>query len=153
MIEFASGRVLEIGSQNINGTVRQFFKDADEYIGIDMYPGDGVDIVMNASNALEMFGKESFNTILCCEMLEHDLNFLDTVWQIRKMLRPNGILIITTPTFGFPLHRFPKDYWRFGEDAYTDVFFKGFDFVNISHLDNESGPKITLAAIGRKPCS
>lgn len=149
-IPFVPGRVLEIGSQNVNGTVRGYFGDATEYIGIDMQAAPGVDIVMNASGALETFGKHSFDTILCCEMLEHDLNFLSTVRQIHKMLKPGGMLIITTPTFGFPLHRYPKDYWRFGEDAYREVFFSGCELINLMHLDDAAGPKISLVAVGRK---
>ena len=149
-IPFSPGRVLEIGSQNINGTPRAYFKDAKSYTGIDMQDGLGVDVVMNSFEALERFGKESFDTILCCEMLEHDLHFLDTVDQIHQMLKPSGMLIITTPTFGFPLHRFPKDYWRFGEDAYREVFFKGFHIFNIMHLDDAAGPNLSLVAVGKK---
>ena len=36
--------VLECGSYNINGTVRDFF-DVDFYIGIDWRPGSCVDVV------------------------------------------------------------------------------------------------------------
>ena len=149
-IPFSPGRVLEIGSQDVNGSVRTFFQDAKEYIGIDMQEARGVDIVMNASGALDRFGVESFDTIICCEMLEHDLHFLDTVGQIHQMLKPGGMLIITTPTFGFPLHRYPKDYWRFGEDAYREVFFKGFHIFNIMHLDDAAGPNLSLVAVGKK---
>jgi SAM-dependent methyltransferase len=154
-VPFASGQVLEIGSHDVNGTVRQFFEDATEYTGIDMTPGPGVDLVLNAEALLDHFGDESFDTILCCEMLEHDILFLHTVHEIHMMLKPGGMLIITTPTFGFPLHRFPKDYWRFGEDAYREIFFKGFHIFNLMFLDDtgtgERLERVTLAAIGKKP--
>ena len=67
-------------------------------------------------------------------------------------LKTGGHLIITTPTFGFPLHRFPKDYWRFGEDAFREVFFAGFEILNLVHLDDDLIPakNVTIAAIGRK---
>jgi len=41
---FTAARTLEIGSLDINGSVRQFF-DGGSYIGLDVAPGHGVDIV------------------------------------------------------------------------------------------------------------
>ena len=41
---FTGGRVLEIGSLDINGSTRSFFSDGD-YLGIDVAPGAGVDLV------------------------------------------------------------------------------------------------------------
>lgn len=149
-LPFTAGRVLEIGSQDVNGSPREHFKDAVEYIGIDMQKANGVDVVMNAAGALEKFGDNAFDTIVCCEMLEHDLNFPDTVRQMHRMLKPSGTLVITTPTFGFPLHRYPRDYWRFGEDAYREVFFKGYEIRNLLHLDDAAGPRLTIAAVGTK---
>jgi hypothetical protein len=41
---FTGVSVLEVGSLNINGTVRDFF-DAKEYVGVDLIEGPGVDRV------------------------------------------------------------------------------------------------------------
>jgi hypothetical protein len=41
---FANAKVLEVGSLNINGSIRQFFTDCD-YLGIDVGPGLDVDLV------------------------------------------------------------------------------------------------------------
>lgn len=151
---FAPGRVLEVGSRDVtadkNGSPRPLFKDATEYIGIDMEAGQGVDRVMSAEEIDYSFELFSFDTVICCEMLEHDINFLGTLSCIGQVLKQGGHLIITTPTFGFPLHRFPKDYWRFGEDAFREVFFAGFDLLNLMHLDDKAGKSLTLAGIGRK---
>lgn len=143
--------MLELGSKDFNGSVRSFFADASEYIGIDMEPGMGVDMVLNSSQMLEKFGAASFNTIICCETLEHDVAFLETIKQMHIMLRELGMLIITTPTFGFPLHRYPKDYWRFGEDAYREVFFKDLLILKLAFLDDVLGKDLTMAGIAAKP--
>jgi len=153
---FTPGRVLEVGSRDVSdGNPRQFFPDATEYVGIDAESGENVDRVMNAKDMLfDTFPPYSFDTIICCEMLEHDITFLHTWGQMYSMLKTNGHLIITTPTFGFPLHRFPKDYWRFGEDAFREVFFAGFDIIQLLHLDDgllkDKGHNVTLAGIARK---
>ena len=143
------GKVLEIGSLNINGGVREFFPDAKEYIGIDMQKGEGVDKVIEAHDILRVWPIESFDAVLCLEMLEHDNAFWKTVDNVHQVLKRGGILIVSTPTFGFPIHRYPKDYFRFGEDAYREIIFKDFEILRISEVkDSENSPGI--CCIGKK---
>jgi len=142
-------RVLEIGSLNINGSVRQFFPDASLYIGIDMQKGTGVDIVMNARDIEKEFRKGSFDTVICLEMLEHDIAFWLTLRSINWILKKGGYFICSTPTIGFPFHPYPRDYWRFTEEAYVDVVFKGYDLLKMDRVvDDEGNPGI--CAIGKK---
>jgi hypothetical protein len=69
--QFAEGRqfsrVLEFGSLDINGSVRDLF-NADIYLGVDLQGGPGVDIVADA-----MFFDHpiKFDCVVCCEVLEH----------------------------------------------------------------------------------
>lgn len=143
------GKVLEIGSLDVNGSIREYFEDATEYIGIDMTPGKSVDKVMEAHDISKVWRKETLDTILCLEMLEHDNAFWVTIENMKKLLKKSGILIISTPTFGFPLHRYPKDYFRFGEDAYREVLFNGFKILRLSEVrDIKNSPGI--CCIGRK---
>lgn len=143
------GKVLEIGSLDINGGVRDFFMDAEEYIGIDMVKGKGVDKVVEAHDILKFWPEESFDIVLCLEMLEHDITFWHTVDNMSKILKKKGVLIVSTPTFGFPLHRYPKDYFRFGEDAYKEIIFKNFKILKLEEVrDTENSPGI--CCIGKK---
>ena len=145
------GRVLEVGSLNVNGTPRSVFEAvAESYTGTDMQAGDGVDVVCNNADLLAYFPAGAFDTVVCCECLEHDRDFLDTVYTLQDLARTGGYLIITTPTFGFPLHRYPKDYWRFGEDAYREVFFADMDILDLQHLDSADGKNTTIAGLARK---
>lgn len=142
------GRVLDIGSYDVNGTVRPLFLEATEYIGTDQNPGPGVDLVIPNAELLQEFGRRSFDTVICCETLEHDLNFLATVDSIHKMLRPRGKLVISTPGFHFIYHGVPGqfyDYWRFSEDVYGQVFFDGLKILNLQNWKNEF-----MACIGEK---
>lgn len=143
------GKVLEIGSLNINGGIREYFNDAKQYIGIDLVKGHGVDKVLNAHDILKTWGAGTFDTVICLEALEHDNAPWITRDQIYKILRDGGYLIISTPTFGFPLHRFPKDYFRFGEDAFRDILFSGFKILKLEEVrDIENNPGIVC--IGKK---
>jgi SAM-dependent methyltransferase len=100
---------LEIGSLDINGTVRGNFTGL--YIGIDFQIGDNVDKIMNA-HALE-FDDKSFDVVVCTEMLEHDSKFWKSLAEMGRVLKKDGYLIITTRGNGFPEHSYPEDYWRF----------------------------------------
>lgn len=143
------GRVLDVGSLDVNGTVRPIFSDATEYVGVDMQAGQGVDIAMNSHELPKQFYKQFFDTIVCLETLEHDDMFWVTIDAMHSLLKKGGHLIITTPTFKFPEHPHPKDYYRFGRDVYYDIFFKGFtierlDFIK-DYMDNPG-----ICAIGTK---
>ena len=59
---FQNKKVLEVGSLNINGTVRDFFTDC-EYVGCDLGEGPGVDIVC-AGQDLD-FPDNSFDVVFC----------------------------------------------------------------------------------------
>lgn len=146
----SSGRVLEVGSLDINGSVRQFFGDATEYIGVDMQSGAGVDIVLNAHDFLRRFAKRSFDTILCLEMLEHDDNPFKTIKNLHSLLKKGGFLIISTPTTGFPYHPYPKDYFRYTKDAYVDIFFRGFEILEIGDINDDLGYP-GIVCIGKLP--
>lgn len=145
----SSGRVLEVGSLDVNGTVRYFFDDATEYIGTDMGKGPGVDRVINAHNLLKHFKPNSFDVVLCLETLEHDNSPWTTIPILQKLVKKGGYLIVSTPTFGFPLHRYPKDYFRYGEDAYREIIFDKFKILELSFVkDRENSPGI--CCIGQK---
>ena len=140
------GRVLEVGSYNVNGSPRCVIQ-AQEYIGVDMAPGPGVDIVCNAHDLVERFGRESFDAVICCEMIEHDSDPFRSVEAMRAVLKPGGTLVITSPANGFPEHRFPKDYFRFMPDYYRDVLFAGMENVEICAV---GGKEKCTCVIGTK---
>lgn len=68
--QYAPGveRVLELGSRNINGSVRSLFVDAVDYVGVDPVDGPDVDIVGDGAT---VFVPRSFDVAVCTEVLEH----------------------------------------------------------------------------------
>ncbi len=85
------GKVLEIGARNINGTIRKFFCDVD-WVGLDVEPGDGVDIVADAA---DFDGKGEFDAVICTEVLEHAERAGMIVFAAFLALKPGGVLILT----------------------------------------------------------
>ncbi len=114
--------VLEVGSQDFNGSLRQYFSNVEEYIGTDMLDGPGVDIVVSAHDLVKHFGRIRFDVIVCVEMGEHDSAPWITLDQIKTLLIDGGYLIYSMRgcTIGSNgkngesmwEHAYPNDYWR-----------------------------------------
>lgn len=91
------GPLLEIGSLDVNGSVRDLFSRADPYVGIDLAPGRAVDVVASGHD----FGRDaSFATVVTTECLEHDPGWRETLANIERVLRPGGLLVLTCATTG-----------------------------------------------------
>ena len=111
----AGHRILEIGSMNVNGSLRDFSPAGADYFGVDLDPGPGVNVVVNQLSRLP-FGPESFDVIVSSSVLEHDGMFWVTFLEICRVLKTGGYIYINAPSKG-EYHRFPIDAWRFFPDA------------------------------------
>lgn len=116
--------ILEIGSLNINGSLRQnviTFKPK-KYVGIDLVKGNGVDLVCNVYDIVKKFGKNSFDYIIATEIIEHTLNWQKVIQNINEVLKINGKLLITTRSKGCKYHGYPFDYWRYEIEDFNQIF-------------------------------
>jgi len=122
--EIKGKRVLEIGSCDVNGTVRPTIMayGPSEYVGIDLHGGPMVDKVLPAEKILECYAPETFDMVICVETLEHVVDWRLVVNNMKAVLKPNGIIIITTPAIGFGFHPYPYDCWRFTAEDYANIF-------------------------------
>lgn len=98
---FRGVRVLEIGSLDINGSVRSFFTGCD-YIGLDVSPGRGVDVVCQGQDYDAPDG--SFDCVLSCEVMEHNPHWRETFANMIRLCRPGGLVIMTCATRGRAEH-------------------------------------------------
>jgi ubiquinone/menaquinone biosynthesis C-methylase UbiE len=79
----------------------------------------GVDIEQNSSGSLSLVASatnlpvhdESYDVIICSEVLEHVHMPGQVLRELARVVKPAGHLIITTP-FAYPLHEEPYDYNR-----------------------------------------
>lgn len=155
------GRVLEVGSLNINGTARDYFK-AVEWIGIDMLDGKDVDFVMNGHDIIKQrYWEGKFDAVICMNTFEHDNKFWLSLEGINYALKQGGYLIFAEPTYAFPIHRHPKDYWRILEDGLREVIFEGYEIIDIeevyskliddpTHRKGKRGINPILCGLGKK---
>ncbi len=121
--EVEGKRVLEVGSCDVNGSLRYIVEllEPAEYVGVDMSEGRGVDIVCPAENLVEFFGKESFDVIISTCTLEHIRNWKTAVSNIKNACRRNGLILLVVPS-KFPFHEFPYDYWRYEKEDISNIF-------------------------------
>lgn len=69
-----------------------------------------------------------FDSVLCLEVLEYVWQPLQALKEMHRLLRPNGVLVVSTPFF----HRTdtPDDYWRYTEPALRRLLREsGFEIV------------------------
>lgn len=111
----AGSRIVEIGSQDVNGSLRSICPNGMEYIGVDFASGKGIDIVLDDPYKLP-FEDESVDFCLSSSVLEHSEMFWVLFIEILRVLKPTGLLYLNVPSNG-PFHRYPVDCWRFYPDS------------------------------------
>jgi SAM-dependent methyltransferase len=102
---FSHTAVLEVGSLDINGSVRDFFDDC-RYTGIDVAAGKGVDLVCQAQEYDAP--DDSFDLIISCEAMEHNPHWVATFANMVRMSKPGGLVVMTCATTGRAEHGTPR---------------------------------------------
>ncbi|HET9564652.1 MAG TPA: methyltransferase domain-containing protein [Mycobacterium sp.] len=101
---FIRVKVLDCGSLNVNGSLREFFDDCD-YLGVDVRPGPGVDHVGLVHDLPTVLPPGTrFDTIVSANMLEHDEHWDKSLRAMYKLLRPDGLLVVSAPGTRRPEH-------------------------------------------------
>ena len=110
----ANASVLDVGSQDVCGSYRSLFP-SQAYVGLDVAPGRGVDVVVEPYDWTELGGRV-FDFIISGQALEH----IEFPWETMRLmaahLKPGGRLCVIVPA-RWPLHYFPLDCYRFHPDG------------------------------------
>jgi hypothetical protein len=95
---YAEKRLLEIGSYDVNGTIRPFFSGASKYVGVDLIAGPSVDSVIEGHKLADP--DEAYDLTIACECFEHNPRWIETLLNMYRLTRRGGILIFTCATTG-----------------------------------------------------
>jgi SAM-dependent methyltransferase len=106
--------ILDVGSQDVNGSLRPFIPEGAKYWGVDISPGPNVDQVIRAGSL--PFDQDSFDLVVSTSCFEHDPQFWVTFYEMCRVVRRGGFVYISAPSNG-PVHRHPIDCWRFYPDS------------------------------------
>ena len=139
--------IVDIGSQDVNGSLRSVAPPNNKYIGVDFVKGNGVDIVITDPYSLP-FENESVDVIVSSSCFEHSEFFWLIFNESLRILKPTGLLYINVPSNG-QVHRFPVDCWRFFPDSglalqnwgkrsgYNCVLLESFIGIKITDIWND----------------
>lgn len=108
-------RLLEIGAQNLNGSLRDVCPPGVDYTGVDFAAGPGVDVVLEDAYSLP-FADQAFDIVVSSSCFEHAQMFWLTFLEALRVLRPRGLFYLNATASG-AFHRHPVDCWRFYPDS------------------------------------
>jgi len=147
--------VLEIGAADSNESLLRMkcLAGHKHKVGLNMeyFPStQDIKMVMGNANAMDMFEDQSFGCVLCNATLEHDARFWITVSEIRRVLKPGGLVVIGVPgykgmgpryianrenwtgkMFHFLARHIKSDEWMAGTLTLGEHFFPG-DYYRFS---------------------
>jgi SAM-dependent methyltransferase len=112
--EASSKKTLDVGSRR--GRHSKYFSNV---VSIDINANNDPDLVADA-HALP-FADNTFEVVLCREVLEHVRHPETVVRELHRVLVPGGTLLLTT-RFLFPIHEAPDDRWRFTRYVLEEIF-------------------------------
>ena len=152
-------RILDLGSQDINGSYRPLFDHEPwTYQGADMSAGKNVDIVLKDPYRWREVPSNSYDVVISGQAFEHIEYFWVTMVEIARVLKPEGLCCLVAPSSGSE-HRYPVDCWRFYPDGFSALArFADLKVVEVftdrhprSDYTDESGEWKDTVLVCRKP--
>jgi SAM-dependent methyltransferase len=98
----SGAKVLEIGSYDVNGSLRSLFKSAGAYVGVDLQEGPGVDLVAFGNEINHPDG--TYDVTLSGSCFEHDPHWRETFVNMVRMTRPGGLVAFSCASLAYPEH-------------------------------------------------
>lgn len=137
--------VLDVGSRDMNGSCRAIFRGP--YVGLDRIAGPNVDIVASACSI--PFPDASCDVVVSTEMLEHDDMFFYSAYDMGRVLKVGGYMLLTARGNGFPIHHEDEigDFWRFTHQGMEKVL----KIAGCEVLSVEDDPEVSgVFGLGRR---
>ena len=134
---FQHQKVAEIGSLDINGSIRNRFENG-HYEGFDVSEGPGVDFATQG----QLIGHNTgfYDVTISCECFEHNPFWVETFANMLRLTRPGGMVIMSCATTGRVEHGTAwsevnsspltqKIGWNYYKNLTSDDFLPKFNFA------------------------
>jgi len=108
-------KILDFGSYNVNGNIKNFVSKNHNYLGVDINEGPNVDIIMKDQYIIPL-ETNSIDVVISTSVFEHTEMFWLSFNEIMRVLKPNGLFYLNAPSNG-PYHAWPFDCYRFYPDS------------------------------------
>ncbi|MBN1865297.1 MAG: class I SAM-dependent methyltransferase [Victivallales bacterium] len=133
------GEVLSIGSSDDSDGqgdyYRNYFTSASSYTTSDVYKECKSDLILDVRSMPEI-KDESYDCIFCSGVLEHVDDYQSAFFEITRILKSHGILLIGFP-FRQAIHMSPDDFWRFTEYGIKYLLKDSYDIIEITAIDSK----------------
>jgi SAM-dependent methyltransferase len=107
--------IVDIGAQDVNGSLRTVAPANCKYVGVDFAEGKGVDVIIDDPYALP-FDDATIDVCVSSSCFEHSEFFWLSFLEVLRILKPEGLLYLNVPSNGY-FHQYPVDCWRFYPDS------------------------------------
>ncbi len=136
---YAKGILLDIGAGN-KPYKKYFTNYVSDYISLDNFEFHETkpDIFADALNL--PIKSDSVDTVFSSQVLEHVKDPWQMIDEIYRVLKPNGICILTTHMAN-PLHGEPYDFFRFTKYGLKELFKK---FKKIENIEENGGALLSI---------
>jgi len=132
--EYINGNVLDIGGrkENKRGSFIPPTKNVKQWVYLNPNPDEFPDIIASSENM--PIENDSVDTVIFTEVLEYIDDPRESIKEIYRVLRKEGVAIITTP-FLYPVHGDDKfDKLRFTKSYLMDLFQEKFSIIKIEPM-------------------
>jgi SAM-dependent methyltransferase len=110
-----SPTIVDVGSLDVEGSLRSVAPTNAKFIGVDFAEGKGVDVVLDDPYTLP-FDDASVDVVVSSSCYEHAEFFWLSFLEVLRVLKPSGLFYLNVPSNGW-FHRYPVDCWRFYPDS------------------------------------
>ena len=128
-------------------TLKDYFKDKH--------------VLIEANSNNLPFNENYFDCIVSCSVLEHDKYFWKSIHEMKRALKPGGLMVIGVPVYTKLLidrfkttltyHKhgisYNADFYRFSEQAVREVFFEGFQITNVIYVRKYPNPYLVVSGV------
>jgi SAM-dependent methyltransferase len=123
----AGATVLDVGCGG--SPYKSFIPMGCKYVGLDIETTDSAADIIIEAEAPWPLNDNSYDCILCTQVLEHvhDTDFF--LSEISRVLKPGGMIILSVP-FIYGEHGRPWDYRRFTSRGINSLLSKDYDVIS-----------------------
>lgn len=137
--------VVDVGARNVNGSLRSLIEGRARYIGVDLSPGESVDVIAYG----QQLPFARIDLMLCCSVLEHTSCGEHICREAHRVLAPGGRFLVTTVDRRWPPHAATGgplvlgDYYAPVEEAQLKAWLS--DFARVDITTSEAGDVMAVA--------